>query len=203
VIRAFLSRTAYLIFLDAFIVARVTSQSSSSGARLLPLALLIVPSLFALRFITRLSPPLRAHLGHQLRHDHGFRAAAWLQGVAVIALVAGTFAPANMRITLAGAAALAAAAGRAIQIAHMRKHARANGVALSGPPTRTPFLWAVALLLAFMAATLIATSFLPANRGSPAVGILAGIATAAGCLATIRHIRRRSLESKLRATLRR
>jgi hypothetical protein len=62
VLRSFLARASYLIFLAAALPAHFRLNSTSLPDRALPVALLTVPAYFATRFIRRLSPQLRNHL---------------------------------------------------------------------------------------------------------------------------------------------
>jgi tetratricopeptide (TPR) repeat protein len=113
VLRVFLARTAYFIFLDAFLVARSSAHSTQSLGRLLPIALLLLPVAFALRFILRLSPTLRPYL-LRLVLAPGIRLAAGAEALAVAAMLAGGFVAQPSRPGVAGAAGVAALAGRVI-----------------------------------------------------------------------------------------
>ena len=121
VLRMFLAKTSYLILLDAYIIARVTSSSSNTIARLLPVALLALPAGYAWRFMAGLDTSLREHLLRLLTHDRNIRLAAGLDAAAITCLLASALAPESARAGLAGAAALSTLIARLIlysQIKH-------------------------------------------------------------------------------------
>jgi len=73
VLRSFLSRVAYLIFLDAFLVSRLTTSSSAGAARFLTVFALAIPTLFAGRFVLPRhagDPPAAARNRPARRQDH-------------------------------------------------------------------------------------------------------------------------------------
>ena len=105
VIRMFLSRVSYLVFLDAWLVGQTVSHSSSGGARLLPVALLALPLVFAANFLRSLTPDLRRHV---LRATIGRRllVPVALETTAITLLIVGALAPTSAPVA-ATAAALA------------------------------------------------------------------------------------------------
>jgi tetratricopeptide (TPR) repeat protein len=110
-LRLFISRTAYFIFLDAFLVARLSAHSTHLPIRLLAVAALLLPAAFALRFVLRLSPTLRPYL-LRLLIAPGIRLAAAAEAIAIAALLACPFVAEASRRDVAGVAATAALAGR-------------------------------------------------------------------------------------------
>jgi hypothetical protein len=181
VVRVFLSRVAYLIFVDAYIVARLSAHSAQTSARLLPVAVLIVPAGFALRFISRLDQPLRAHLRRMLIIERWLGVAAICDTVASAAVVVGSVAPHSVRIFLVGVAGISAVVGRLLLFRQTRRRAPVARPPLLGMPV----LWTLALALAGLAALSIVKS----NHSTAAIAIAA--IAAAGSLATLRAITRR------------
>ncbi|MGA2164466.1 MAG: tetratricopeptide repeat protein [Solirubrobacteraceae bacterium] len=124
VLRVFLAKTAYFIFIDAFLIARLGSGSGQAVARLLPVVLLAIPVGYAWRFIARLSTDLRKYLLHLLTHDRKILLAVSLEALAVACLLAAALAP--HRRELAAVAAVSALIGRLIlwsQVQHSRRPA--------------------------------------------------------------------------------
>lgn len=109
VLRAFLARFAYFVFLDAYLVLRATSSSSNIAVRALPLVVLAVPGVFAAKFWVGATSVVRARLWQVLRHGWVAVAAA-LEFVALLAILVGVFAP--HRTAIAVVAAIAAGVGR-------------------------------------------------------------------------------------------
>ncbi len=56
VLRVFLSKTSYLLLLDAYLAWRVAATSSTATARLIPITLLAIPAYYATRFLRHLTP---------------------------------------------------------------------------------------------------------------------------------------------------
>jgi tetratricopeptide (TPR) repeat protein len=118
-LRAFLGRTSYLIFLVALLAAYWGPKSTSGLHRAAPIALLI-PAVFATRFLARLPRELRRHmlglLGQAL-----LRIAALTEALAVTALIASSVITHGPRAALIGFALCAALVARiAIQISAFR-----------------------------------------------------------------------------------
>jgi hypothetical protein len=68
VIHVFLARTAYGIFLIAWIASRFRGNAEPAVLRVIPALLLVVPIGYAYRFIADLTPHLRAYLRRAIRH---------------------------------------------------------------------------------------------------------------------------------------
>ena len=113
VLRVFLARAAYFIFVAAYIVARTSSHSSSPAARGVSVVVLAAAALFVGRFLAKLDPRVRGHLFRTLRQ--GFVAiAAFADGVAVLAIVLGAFAPMRARTACAVVAVVFGLAARIV-----------------------------------------------------------------------------------------
>ncbi len=188
VLRMFLAKTSYLILLDAYIVARLTANSSTTTARLLPIVLLALPAAYATRFVTRLDTNLRAHLVRLLTREHSIRLAAVLDTTAIACLLASALAPQSARAALAGAAAFSTLIARLIlwsQIQHSSRAAR-------GLPARstlsTTALGLIATVL-ILAAILMVYATTTAHAG--AGGIVFAVLCTAGSGAILYRIKRR------------
>lgn len=185
VIRVFLARVAYLIFLDAYLAGHGLSGSAAVTVRLLPIVLLAVPARFAWRFVRRLSPDLQRHLRHLLL-GRVLRIPAGLEAVAVALLLVAVVAPPQARPAAAGLAAAAALVARLYMRVHTDHSARA---ATGARLVTTRALWLIALGLALVTLILFASA---AGAGFAAGQVLAGCACAAGCVGALYAIRRRS-----------
>jgi cytochrome c-type biogenesis protein CcmH/NrfG len=126
VLRAFLARFAYFVFLDAYLVLRATSSSSNIVVRALPLVVLAVPGVFAAKFLVSSTSVVRARLWQVLRHGWVSVAAA-LELIAVLSIVAGLFAP--HRTAIAVVAAVAAGVGRLVLMVDLH-HVKRGRLAL-------------------------------------------------------------------------
>lgn len=125
VIRVFLGRVSYLIFLDAYLAGNGLSGSSDVAARLVPILLLAVPARFAWRFVRRLTPELRRHVRGVLL-SRALRIPAVLQAAAVALLVFAVVAPLGARSIAAGAAAVAALLARLYLLVYARRRSHAG-----------------------------------------------------------------------------
>jgi tetratricopeptide (TPR) repeat protein len=117
VLRVFLAWTCYLVFLDVYFLGPVGVHTDSLAARLLPVAVLAIPALYAARFVARLTPDLRAYLFRLPLLVARLRLVVALEAVAVGALVAVAAAPQEARATLAGVSAGAALLARLRRVA--------------------------------------------------------------------------------------
>jgi tetratricopeptide (TPR) repeat protein len=122
VARTFLRALAWLIFFDAFF-ARFTSRSPSAGVRLVPLLPLALLAVTVVRYLRRLSPALRGHLGGVLRREGATSASAGCLGLAALALVAACGAPAGARSALTAIGALLAGFGYLLLALHTKRRA--------------------------------------------------------------------------------
>lgn len=123
VVRVFLARVSYLIFLDAYLAGRGLAGSGSVAARLAPVVLLAVPAQFAWRFVRRLSPDLRRHVRRVLL-SRALLMPAVLQAVAIALLLAAVVVPRDARSFAAGAAAAAAAVARLYLFVYAQRRSR-------------------------------------------------------------------------------
>jgi uncharacterized membrane protein (DUF485 family) len=192
VLRSFLARASYLIFLAAALPAHFRLNSTSLPDRALPVALLTVPAYFATRFIRRLSPQLRNHL-QGLVTSPRFGYAATAEFLAATALVASSIAPSEARHSLALLAVATALTGRLLleREAHDLTQQASNK-----PPTRwisNSLLWVLVVAPLVVAST----AFLAAPTSGSVTTCLAigGI-----CLATtaiiLRTIRQRAVKGR-------
>jgi tetratricopeptide (TPR) repeat protein len=115
VLRVFLARLSYLIFVIVVIAARADHLTSGTAggtdvARIGPV-LLAIPVAYAVYFVARLEPDLRGHLLRVAFHGR-LAAASVAQASAIILLLASAAAPANVRIGLVLAAFVSSLAAR-------------------------------------------------------------------------------------------
>jgi tetratricopeptide (TPR) repeat protein len=132
----FLSTTAYLMFLAAYLGGQFSAHHSSGLLTAMPLILLAVPSLYAARFIARLPPPLRVFLRDIIRRRSAVRAAMVLELVAVVCIVLEVLAPQHSRITFAFIAYPAAFVARLLLWDHTRALSRGQSSTLTARLTR-------------------------------------------------------------------
>lgn len=126
VVRVFLARAAYLLFLASYVDYIGFGRSGSVVSRLVPLLILFVPTVFVLRFVGRLTPALRSHVRRSLIRPWPRLVAAVLEVSATLAIVAGVATPTSERPTFAGAAFGLALVGRIVLWwGHRKERARA------------------------------------------------------------------------------
>jgi tetratricopeptide (TPR) repeat protein len=142
VLRLFLSRIAWLLVLDAFLVARAAS-GFPLAARLVPAMLLSVPGVLAWRFVRRLSPALRRSL-LRLLLDPRIGVAVALEGAAVLLVMAAAVAPSEFRTIPAGLAGVPALAGQVMLATQVEHSVRAVRGASTRPALGSGALWLVA-----------------------------------------------------------
>ncbi|HTZ64323.1 MAG TPA: tetratricopeptide repeat protein [Solirubrobacteraceae bacterium] len=188
VLRAFLSKTAYLLFLDTYLVARVASASSGTAARLLPVALLAVPGYYAARFLRRLTPMPRQRLAWLLLGEHALTSAVALEIVAAASIFVGAVGGDAVRSGAAVLVAVAALAARlTLYLARERAGREASGED-GEHAIRTSLIWIIAALLALLASVLIVAAVIRGRPGA-AVGALVSLG-ATGALARVAISRR-------------
>ena len=110
VLRSFLSRLSYLIFVAAYVLLRV-DLGSGPWEHALPLLLLSVPAYVAARFVLHLPPPLRAHLV-ALVTSRRFAVGTGLLTFAVGCLAVSSVASGSARQAFSVVAVVAALIGR-------------------------------------------------------------------------------------------
>jgi tetratricopeptide (TPR) repeat protein len=188
VLHLFLARVAYIIFLDAFLIARLTSGSAQLTTRLLPVVMLAVPAAFAWRFITDLNTDLRRYLLQLLTRNRQIRLAAGLNVLAVLCLLVAAMAPQSARIGLAGLATAAGLVGRLALLAQVERSSRAVRGLPARPMLGAPMMWFLALALMLMAVfLLIATS----TSGAGLAGVVLAILCAGGSVVLVNRIKER------------
>ena len=188
VVRTFIAKTTYLIFIDAVVVARLSSHSTHTSARLLPVALLLAAALFALRFLSRLDRGLRTHVWRTLITERRLGSAALLVAIAAVTLIVAALAPQSNRITLVALAATMGALGHILVVIHAHQKAPAPHQDSPPPILGTPVLWLLAFALTSLAVASVAVL---ATRHITLAGIAIIAATTAGALLTLRTIARR------------
>jgi tetratricopeptide (TPR) repeat protein len=190
VLRVFLAKMSYFIFIDAYLVARIGSSSGQPLARLLPIALFAIPAGYAWRFLARLSGNLREYLLRLPLQDGKIGLAVALEVLAVACLLAGALVPQSSRTGLAGGAAAAALVGRVVLWTQVEHSSRVARGLQPRPAFGTPAMWIVAAALILTAAFLaLATATSKAGPG----GVVAAGACAAASVAIVRRIKRRRL----------
>jgi len=190
VLRSFLSRVAYLIFLDAFLVSRLTTAGSAGAARFLAVIALAIPALFAGRFLLNVTIPIRQRLLAIVLRDSRITPAVVCLTAAVGLLVASALAPDNARTGLAGGAAALSLIGRLMLAAQVDKHSRAARGLRSRPVLSTLTLWLIASALAATAASL-AYAAVTAKITATAGGLATFVAAAASAAIVACIVRRR------------
>lgn len=188
IVRIFLVRLSWLIYLDAFFVSRLLTSSPHPGSRLIPIAILGIPALFAIRFITRLETDVQTHLRRMLITDRGLGAATALAAGAAILLLAAAAAPQANRTVFAGAAAVCGLLSRFALIFIIDKSNRTMPGRPPRPMLGTPILWLLAGTIALITVFLVAAYF--DSHGGPIV-LLIAVISSAGLAATLKAIRRR------------
>jgi Flp pilus assembly protein TadD len=188
VLRVFLSKTAYLLFVDAYLVARVSASSSGAAARLVPVALLTVPAYYAGRFLRRLTPTPRQHLLWLLIDERALAMATALEVISVASILAGAVGSASVRTNVAVVAALAALAARLLLYLARERATRSASGQPADHAIRAGLIWVIAVLLGLLAVALFVAA-VTRGRSGAAVGALVCMA-AAGALAHVANGRR-------------
>jgi tetratricopeptide (TPR) repeat protein len=114
VLRTFVARVAYLIFLDAWFVARPTSSADRRGVLILAVVALAIPAAFAARFVSSATPTVRRHLLAIVLRDSRITPTVICELLAITALVAAAAAPTGAQATCALVAAGLSLLGRLI-----------------------------------------------------------------------------------------
>ncbi len=150
VVHLFLARTAYLIFVVAFIASKLTDSSTSTSTspvvRAVPALLLIVPAWYAVRFLSRLTPPLRRMVGDAVRRP-GILIAIVCDLLAVLALVVGAVSRSADAVVFPSAAALGLIARLTLWSTRQRQVAARDGKRFYVLGSRTVGFIVVALIV--------------------------------------------------------
>lgn len=110
-LRTGIAWAAYFLFLIGWFGARIAANVDSIAARVIPVATLLLPAIFVIRFVQALRPEVRAHLYLECRR--GLIALALASaGIAVACVVGGAVAPQEHRQILAVLAAVSALLAR-------------------------------------------------------------------------------------------
>jgi tetratricopeptide (TPR) repeat protein len=188
VLRTFLSKTAYLLFLDAYLVGRVSASSNGAAARLVPVALLGVPAYYGARFLRQLTPTPRQRLAWLLIGERVLSIATALEGISVASILAASVLAASLRSGVAAVAALAAFAARLMLYLARERAARSVSSRPAEHAIRAGLIWVIASLLGLLAVALIVAAVMR-DRPGAAIGALVCL-VGAGALAQV-AIRRR------------
>jgi Flp pilus assembly protein TadD len=199
----FLARAAGLLLLAA-VIARGFGHSGTVASRLAPVALLLLPVAFVVRFVWRLTGEVRRYLWRTVVHPRSRLIAVTAEVLTVALIVVGAVVPQSARLRLFDVALACAVvslfspsgaqgprrrgqpgAGSAPGLTPGPPAARAPAV----PAVGTPVLWLIAAALAVLAVGAGVLAFAP---GAAAGGIVVTIGSAAACAATVRVILRRS-----------
>lgn len=179
VLRTFLQVLAYLIYLVAFVAWRTPAP------RWLPLVLLSIPMIFALRFVTRLTPTPRTYLVGLIT-GRRFILAAAAELLAVLGLASLSIAPDAAQRPIILMAVIAGISGR-LFVEHEAREAVARATGKYEPILSDLVLWVLAAALSATAALAILAA--PMSSNATAAGV-ATVCLAAAAL-TIAFIKRR------------
>jgi tetratricopeptide (TPR) repeat protein len=153
VLRVFIARVSYLVFLIVWIASRATG--GTVGDRLVPLVLLAVPAAFAVRFLNRLAPDLRRQVGYVAFHGR-LAAASYAQTLAIALLFVSAVTPSGIRKGIV-IAAFVLSLGARLLLAR-----RLGGLRFSAA-TRWIIVAAVASTVLFLAGMKVGGGFHPAR----------------------------------------
>ena len=121
-LRVFVGRAAYGLFITAYL-SQLFAVRSAPWSRAIPVLLMALPVLFVIGFLQRLTPQLRAFLRQLLRRG-ATAVAVWLEGLGVVLIMTGVFAPQSVRPALAGVAAIIALVARLVLYLDTRRSLR-------------------------------------------------------------------------------
>jgi Flp pilus assembly protein TadD len=191
ILRSFLPRVAYLVFLCALAMTQLANAGDQSLAGVVAVIALALPAIFAIRFVLGLTAPLRAHLWSIVLRDTQIRVASALGFVALCCLIVGAAAPGDDRSKWAAGAFLASIATRVVLAVAIRRHRGRKAQAIQPRyAVSTPVLWILAIALGGCAISLAyATASHRINLG-PGVGAAAGFAALSAPLFVIAFRRR-------------
>jgi tetratricopeptide (TPR) repeat protein len=150
ILRLFLSKAAYLLLVDAYLVGRLSATSSKLAPRLLPVLLLLIPSFYAWRFCSHLTPSLRRRLARVILDAAPLRFAVACEAFAVAAIVVGAGAAQSLRPGLGGTAGVLALLGRIVIYTQLEHASRAARGEARRPAVRPGFVWVLGALVVGM-----------------------------------------------------
>jgi Flp pilus assembly protein TadD len=188
VLHLFVARIAYGIFLIAVIASRVRSHSDAGFVHLVPALLLILPALFAARFVSRLAPPLRVYLTRQL-HKPFIASALVCDAIAASALVVGAAVPQASQIAFWFAAGFSLLAGLTLRLETRRRFQWAINPTHEVPTTlflvAGAVMWLVVLIAVYGALTI------PGGWGQAGIALAVAISLTLGGTVYILRCRKR------------
>ena len=120
VLRVFLARAAYVIFLVCYVTVRTALHSNGAPARVLPVIFLAAPGVFVVRFIGKLEPAVQKLLFRTCRRGL-VGVAVGAEALSVTALVAAAFIPSTDRAPALWAAILGALCARLVLMVERRR----------------------------------------------------------------------------------
>jgi hypothetical protein len=192
----FLARAAGLLLVVA-LIARGFGFSGTVGARLAPVALLLVPGLFVGRFVLRLTTDVRRYLWRTVVHPRTRLIAVTAELLTVVVIIGGAVAPQAVRLRLFDAAlgfavvSLFSPSGAQGLRRRGQRGAPWNPQQILAPePVLGPVvLW---LIAASLAAVAVLGGVVALNPADTPGGIIVLLGCGAACGATVKVIRRRS-----------
>ena len=201
VIRVFLARVAYYVFVDAYLMGFAFRASHAVAARLAPVVLLSLPLGYSYFFLRRLSPQLRAHVRDVVRRRSTALPLS-LEVIAGVLLVVAAVTPQGVRTSLATVAGVSAVAGRLM----MRTQAGGRPTAVRS--ARSRYALGPAALLIIGTACILFGLMLVAGLPSPTdrkvpLAITAVVFLSAGVASIALSIRRRRTLTPRRGRVRR
>jgi hypothetical protein len=184
VLRLSIARGAYVLFIAAWVTS-ILQSDNPSAARVVGVLALIVSIGFAVRFLTALTPPLRAVLGSVVRRDLVLLAAVIVEVLVAAALAAGALAAAP---GLSIGAVVGAIFARALIYTQLRSAIVAGGALSARPWVRRLGLLTLALLVALG----FGTAVVGGGSGTEAAGVAVGSVSAVVMVGALWLLRSRS-----------
>jgi len=126
----FLARAAGLLLLAA-VIGRGFGHSGTVASRLAPVALLLLPAAFVVRFVWRLTGDVRRYLWRTVVHPRSRLIAVTAEGLTVVLILAGAVVPQSARLRLFDAALACA-------VVSLFSPSGAQGPRRRGPPGSGP-----------------------------------------------------------------
>jgi Flp pilus assembly protein TadD len=187
-LRAFLSKASYLLFINAYVVGRLTEGSNTAIARLLPVVLLAVPGWYMLRFARHATPTVKRRTIAVLSGDRAVAVAAGFEAGAVLCILAASLLSSTLRTTFAGCAFVSALAARVVLYRQVERASATVRGAPHRPMLGSAAMWIIAAALALTAAFLVVAG--AQGKANSAVFVVAAI-PALGAALIVRVVLRR------------
>lgn len=190
VLRSFLARVAYLIFVDAYITAQLAGNGHQAIAGVLAAVALLLPAWFAARFVSGLTVPLRRSLWNLMLRRGQIRAALICEVAAVAFMLAAALVSSRSGGDLALAAIVPAVVARVLLLLERRGHASRSPRMQTPHPVSTGALW---VLTGAFACAAVGLAYGAANGLDVAasLGVAGGFGIVAAVLAAV-AVRRRT-----------